>query len=117
VLEYLSSHPELTAFCRDTHASDETLIQTVLANSPFMPQVRRHLVFEQWIPPSPHPETITDAHVADFESQDAVMPKDHYGQVELLFARKVAPGRADLIERLSAMVARKDARAAEPRLW
>lgn len=107
VLDYVQSHPELSKFFEDTHASDESFIQTILANAPFKSEIRRHLVYEEWRPPSPHPEMITMRHVAYFESQDAIAPQDHYGPGEMLFARKFSD-EMGVVDRVVAMIHRKE---------
>jgi len=108
VLDYIQGHPEVVKFFAITHASDETLIHTILGNSPFQPQIRRHLVFEDWRSPAPHPEMINARHLEYFESEDKVAPRDSHGPGELLFARKFADEDLHLAGRVLAMIARKE---------
>jgi hypothetical protein len=100
--------PELAKFYQHTHASDETLIHTLLGNSPFKSKIRRHLVFEDWHSPAAHPEMINPQHLEYFESQNEVVPRDANGPGEMLFARKFSDTELHLAERVVAMIARKE---------
>jgi hypothetical protein len=108
VLDFRRDHPALALFFTNTHASDETFIHTILGNSPFQSQIRRHLVYEDWRSPAPHPEMIDAHHVEYFESQNQVAPKDIHGPGELLFARKFSDEDLPLVERVVAMIAKKE---------
>jgi len=98
----------LAKFFENTHASDESYIHTILGNSPFKSRIRRHLVFEDWRSPADHPEMINARHLEYFESQDAVAPRDGHGPGELLFARKFSDAEFPVVERVVAMIARKE---------
>jgi len=100
--------PELEKFYENTHASDETLIHTILGNSPFKSNIRRHLVFEDWHSPAHHPEMINARHLEYFESQPAVAPLDANGPGELLFARKFSDEEIHLADRVLVMIAKKE---------
>jgi len=110
--EYIIStrqrQPELERFYENTHASDETLIHTILGNSPFKSKIRRHLVFEDWHSPAHHPEMINAQHLEYFESQNKVAPRDAHGPGEMLFARKFSDENMALVERVAAMIAKKE---------
>jgi hypothetical protein len=107
IIDFNRQHPELAKFFKNTHASDEILIHTILANSPFKSQIRRHLMFEDWHSPAPHPEMINDHHVDYFVSQNKVSPQDGHGEGELLFARKFSDDSYYLVERVAAMIEKK----------
>jgi hypothetical protein len=108
LIECRQRQPELANFFANTHASDETLIHTMLGNSPFKSRIHRHLVFEDWRSPAPHPEKINAQHLEYFESQDEVAPRDSHGPGELLFARKFSDEEFHLVERVVAMIAKKE---------
>jgi hypothetical protein len=109
VVEFRQGHPEVFNFFKNTHASDETLIHTILGNSRFKSQIRRHLVYEDWHSPAAHPEMINAPHLAYFESQDKVSPQDVHGAGELLFARKFSDDDWSLVERTVRMIENKEA--------
>ncbi len=100
--------PELADFFENTHASDETLIHTILGNSPFKSKIRRHLVYEDWRLPAAHPEMINARHLEYFESQNEVSPRDANGPGELLFARKFSDEGLHLAERIVVMINKKE---------
>lgn len=108
LLDYLQRHPTVPRFFANTHAPDECLFHTILANSPFQSQIRRHLVFEDWRSPAAHPEMINTEHLEYFESQNKVAPRDGHGPGELLFARKFSDEEIQLADRVVAMIARKE---------
>ena len=108
ILNFRASRPEVARFFATTHASDEMFIHTILGNSPFKENLRRHLVFEDWRSPAPHPEMINAQHLDYFESADKVAPRDAHGAGELLFARKFADEEISIADRVVAMIARKE---------
>ena len=108
VLDFIESHTGPVEFFKNTHASDETLIHTILGNSAFKSKLHRHLVFEDWRSPAAHPEMINAQHLDYFESADKVSPRDAHGAGELLFARKFADEEMPVADRVIAMIARKE---------
>lgn len=110
VVDFANRHPQLVKFFQNVHAPEETFIHTILGNSPFQSRVRRNLNYEEWLPTGAqtHPEMISAKHVEWFESQDAVSVQDLHGPGELLFARKFSDGSLPLVERIIAMIARKE---------
>jgi hypothetical protein len=108
LIEFLERHPAVVKFFANTHASDETLIHTILGNSPFQTRIRRHLVFEDWHSPAAHPEMINARHLEYFESQNEVAPRDLHGPGELLFARKFSDDDFQLVERVAALIDQKE---------
>ena len=114
IIDYLQKHPGLPKFFANTHASDETLIHTILGNSSFKDRVRRHLVFEDWLSPAAHPEMINARHLEYFESQNKVAPQDLHGPGELLFARKFSDEDFQMVEKVAAMIHKKENLATPP---
>lgn len=108
LIAFRQSRPAVVKFFENTHASDETLIHTILGNSPFKSQIRRHLVFEDWHSPAAHPEMINARHLDYFESQNEIAPKDANGPGEMLFARKFCDEEIHLADRALAMIAMKE---------
>jgi hypothetical protein len=108
IIEFTQRHQELAKFFENTHASDETFIHTILGNSPFKSQIRRHLVYEDWHSPAAHPEMINAKHLEFFESQNEVFPQDLHGPGELLFARKFSDDDLHLVERIAEMIDKKE---------
>jgi hypothetical protein len=110
IVEFAQNHQEFVQFFENTFASDEMLIHTILGNSPFRSQIRRHLVYEDWPVDGPrsHPKMIDAKHIDLFESQDEVPPPDIHGPGEMLFARKFSDHDLYLVERVEEMIRKKD---------
>jgi hypothetical protein len=110
VLDFRQKHFKVAEFFKNTFASDEMLIHTILGNSPFRTRIRRHLVYEDWPVEGPrsHPKMITAKHVDLFESQDEVAAPDLHGPGEMLFARKFSDDDLHLVERVEQMIRKKD---------
>jgi hypothetical protein len=51
---------------------------------------------------------LTSEHLAFFEGQQKIRVEDQFGAGEVLFARKFSDESLDLIDRLDAMIVRKD---------
>lgn len=111
--EYISafaqSHPQVEKYFCNTLSSDEMFFHTILGNSPFRPRVGRSLVYADWSIPGAHPALLADQQVSFFERQDKVWIQDEWGPGEMLFARKFCDERVDLLERIDAMICRKEA--------
>ena len=119
VLSFMESNPHIERFFRDTFAPEESFIHTVLGNSPLRDRVRGNFLFEDWTPPEGNPrlairgqlpQNLTSQHVAFFEAQEKITLDDCYGCREALFARKFSDDRLDLVDRLDAMIMRKEER-------
>jgi hypothetical protein len=110
VMEFTQRHPQLAKFFENTHASDEGFIHTILGNSPFKSQIRRHLVYEDWSGQGgrAHPEMLSAKHLEFFESQEEVFAQDLHGPGEMLFARKFSDDDLQLVERTVAMINKKE---------
>jgi Core-2/I-Branching enzyme len=110
VMDFRQQHLQVTEFFKNTFASDEMLIHTILGNSPFRSRIRRHLVYEDWPVEGPrsHPKMLTANHIDLFESQDEVAAPDVHGPGEMLFARKFSDDDLHLAERVEQMIRKKD---------
>ena len=110
IMDFKQKHFEVAEFFKNTFASDEMLIHTILGNSPFKSRTRRHLVYEDWPVEGPrrHPNMMTAKHIDLFESQDEVAATDLHGPGEMLFARKFSDDDLHLVERVEQMIRKKD---------
>jgi hypothetical protein len=108
-LNYLAGHPEVENYFRNTFAPDEALIHTILGNSKFRARMRRNPVYSVW-PGSRngHPAMISESDVALFESMDKVCRDDMHGPGEFHFARKLNDSLLRLVDRIDAMIERKE---------
>jgi hypothetical protein len=108
--EFTQRDQALAKFCRNIHAPEETFIHTIIGNSPFGARRRRNLNYEEWLPrgPQAHPEMIGEKHLELFASQNEVTIKDHHGPGELLFARKFSDADLPLVDKLAAIIAKKE---------
>jgi hypothetical protein len=119
VLRFTESNPHVERFFRDTFAPEESFIHTVLGNSPLRDRVRGNCLFEDWTWPGGDPrqavrgrlpQNLTSRHVAFFEAQEKIRLDDCYGRREAFFARKFSDDKLDLVDRLDAMIMRKEER-------
>lgn len=111
ILGFTQSDQKLAKFLRNTHAPEECFIHTILGNSPFKSKIRRNLVYEDWPADGARhrPNTLNAQHVQYFESQEEVSAKDlHDGAGEMLFARKFSDDDLNLVERVAAMIDKKE---------
>ena len=115
IIEFMECHPELGRYFRNTFTSDEMLFHTILGNSPFRPQVKRSLFYRDWpLTARDHPAMLHDAHIRLFEAQEEVWVEDQFGAGEALFARKFSDDSLDLLDRIDAMIKRKEKRVQSP---
>ena len=108
IVDFMDRDQCLGKFLRNTHVPDECIFHTILGNSPFQARVRRNLFFEEWRSPAAHPEMINAQHLDYFEAQGKVLANDLHGPGELLFARKFSDETYPLVERLEAIVRKKE---------
>jgi hypothetical protein len=111
IIEFAAQDQKLGKFLKNTRASDESFIHTILGNSPFKSRVRRNLVYEDWPLDGPRhsPNKLSAQHVEYFESQEEISAKDlHDGAGEMLFARKFSDDDLNLVDRVAAMIAKKE---------
>jgi hypothetical protein len=108
ILDFTEGNPKVADYFRNTFASDEAYFHTVLGNSRFQSRIRRNLMYDDWTARGASPETISDQHIARFESQPEVTLDDVYGIGEALFARKFSDGQLALLQRVDEMIVRKE---------
>jgi hypothetical protein len=106
LLQFMVENPTVTEYFRKTFAPDEAFIHTILGNSPFRARMRRNLVYSVWPgPKNGHPAMIGEQDVEFFESRDAVCRDDLQ---EFVFARKLDDARLHLVDRIDAIIQRKE---------
>jgi hypothetical protein len=108
ILDFVESNPQVVKFFENSFVPDEALFQTILANSAFKSRITRNLLYEDWSAAGPHPAKISDKHLDFFEAQEKVLIHDAYGRGEALFARKFSEQRLDLIDRIDAIIQKKE---------
>ena len=111
IVEFARCNPHVERFFRNTFTSDETFFHTILGNSPFRPRAQRSLLYTDWPTHGDHPAMLNDAHVRFFEEQEKVWVEDQFGSGEALFARKFSDDNLDLLDRIDAMIKRKEEHA------
>jgi hypothetical protein len=89
VLKFAAANPRFMKFFENTSSPDEMVFQTILANSPFRPNMRSNLTFADWSKGGPNPATISERHVELFRANPVSRAEGVYGEGELLFCRKV----------------------------
>jgi hypothetical protein len=108
ILDFTEDNPKVAAYFRNTFASDEAYIHTILGNSKFQSRIRRNLMYDDWTARGASPETISDQHIARFGSQPEVTLDDVYGIGEALFARKFSDDQLALLQTVDEMILRKE---------
>ena len=109
ISNFVRQRPDIVSFFSNSEVPDETFIHTVLGNSPFAQQARRNLLYRDWSAGGPHPAMISERHVEQFEKSDKIIFTDAFGSGEVLFARKFDDDSLHLVDRLDAMISKKDA--------
>lgn len=108
ILTFIPSHPRIVAFFQNSPQPEEFFFHTILGNSHFKTRVRRNVVFEDWSAGGSRPPLINESQIAAFETTPAVCVNDIWGSGEVLFARKFDDEHLQLVDRVEAMVRRKD---------
>ncbi len=108
LLDFIDANQQLQRFFENVFAADEAFLQTILGNSAFKSRIRRNFVYLDW-PTGPHPAMINEEHIRLFEAEQKICVQDVYGEGEVLFARKFSDDRLDLVDRIDAMIRRKEA--------
>ena len=101
-------NPEFVKFFRHTVVPHESFFHTILGNSDFAPKIQRHLHYEDWSHGGPSPSVLSSEHINQLELQGEVFVDDMWGKCELLFARKFSDENISLIDRVDAMIERKE---------
>lgn len=89
VQKFVADNPRIMKFYENTHVPDEMVFQTILANSPFRPNMRRSLTYSDWSGGGANPSEIGERHIAMFRANPRLKIDGIYGAGELLFCRKV----------------------------
>jgi Core-2/I-Branching enzyme len=89
IRRFVADNRRVMKFYENTHIPDEMVFQTILANSPFRPNMRRSITYSDWKEGGANPSDISERHVALFCANPAMKVKGIYGSGELLFCRKV----------------------------
>lgn len=108
IREFTRTQSKVVRFFYNVQVPDETFIQTVLGNSHFAKRVRRNLLFRDWSGGGSHPSLINDGHLAGFEAAKEIVLSDAFGSGEVLFARKFSDQTLPLIDRIEAMIVKKE---------
>jgi len=108
ITRFISENRTIVRFFENVPQPEETFLQTILGNSAFKARVRRNLVFEDWSAGGSRPAMISDGHVVHFEEQQQVRLDDVWGSGEVLFARKFSDDNLGIVDRVDAMINRKD---------
>jgi hypothetical protein len=111
ILQFVGANPQVRRYFEKTFACDEMFIHTIIGNSPFKENVRRHLMFEDWpgeTAGSGHPALITSDHVANFQKVGRVEMKDVFGQGEVLFSRKFNEDNLQVVQEIDNMIQKRE---------
>uniref|UniRef100_A0A831ZZY7 Peptide O-xylosyltransferase n=1 Tax=Desulfacinum infernum TaxID=35837 RepID=A0A831ZZY7_9BACT len=109
LLDFVDRRPDFLRFYRNTYCPDEMMLQTILGNSPFAPNIRRNLTYADWSARGRSPEWINRKHLDLFKTTVRFPPDDPYGPGDMLFARKFSEDADDLVEELNRIIAEREA--------
>jgi hypothetical protein len=105
IVNFLDREKRVVNFYKNTVVPDETLIQTIIGNSPYRAKIQRCLTYADWSPDGPHPALITKKHLAYFRSMRQITVSDDlFGSGELLFARKFSDESAEIVRELDQII-------------
>jgi hypothetical protein len=109
IIAFVQSNEGLSRFFRNTCCPDEMFFHTILGNSPFRSRVRRNFTYLH-MPAGQRPSFLNSAHVQRIELLDRPWIDDEWGSGEALFARKFSDDNLKLLDRIDAMILRREER-------
>ncbi|WP_406869387.1 beta-1,6-N-acetylglucosaminyltransferase [Paraburkholderia fungorum] len=110
VLEFLRANPKFYEFCMYVDCPDELVFQTILWNSPFMPNMSHSLTYTHWLKGKGGPEILDAVHLAALGSPivlDSMRNNCPGEKREVLFARKFSANNESLLDDVDRLVERK----------
>lgn len=87
VIHQYETRPGLMDYAQGVFGPEEIIPHTLLKNSPFAPNIRHHLTYEDWSRRGPSPKWLGEADVRKIRAGDFRW-KDRFGAGHALFARK-----------------------------
>jgi hypothetical protein len=99
ILTFSEKETNIVNFFKNTICPDESFFHTILGNSVYKTNIIRNLTFTDWSAGGSSPENMTDKHLDLFKASHFV-PKDAYGNGEILFARKFTDDSVELISKI-----------------
>jgi len=111
ITAFVDRKPAVIRFFENTRSPDEALFQTILANSPYAPRMRRGPTFSDWSAGGSHPGLITERHIARFAKPGPMISDGVYGRGEMLFARKFPDDGGRMAGLVDEMIERREAGA------
>lgn len=106
ILDFPTAHQTAMKYFEKTRLPEEMFFQTVLANSPFAPQMRRKLTYADWSLGGSHPADITPRHLRTLEKNWEKM--GIFGNPSACFTRKIPNDGGAVVDLIDNMVARLD---------
>jgi hypothetical protein len=106
IRKFAAENPRIMKFYENTHIPDEMVFQTILANSPFRPSMRRSVTYSDWSGGGANPAEIGERHIAMFRANPRMKIDGIYGSGELLFCRKVTD--TAIADQLAAMIRQRN---------
>jgi hypothetical protein len=99
ILTFTKKETNIVNFFKNTICPDESFFHTILGNSDYKRNLIRNLTFTDWSAGGSSPENMTDKHFDLFKASH-IVPKDAYGNGEILFARKFTDDSVELISKI-----------------
>lgn len=88
IQDFVKREQALVRFFENSWIASEMFFQTILANSPFAPKMRRSLTYTDWSAGGCHPAEISEQHVKMFAQRCPLIEDGIYEKGEKCFARK-----------------------------
>jgi hypothetical protein len=107
IIEFVQLNESVPRFFQNTCCPDEMFFHTILGNSPFQSCVRRNFTYLHW-PARQRPIFLDSADLQQIELCDRPWLDDEWGSGEALFARKFSDDNLKLLDRIDAMIIRKN---------
>ena len=108
IVNFVKNEKPIVSYFKNTSHPFEMFFQTILANSPFMKNVKRNLTYTDWKEGGAHPAMINKDHIDLFANNEIIDPRVSYGPGEFLFARKFSDKIAHVVDELDRLINERD---------
>jgi len=98
ILRFIHEKPQVVHFFKNTVCPDEAFFQTILGNSDHKLRIVGNLTYTDWSAGGQSPANISEKHLVFFKSTS------HFGEREMLFARKFTDDSENLVSMLEDQV-------------
>jgi len=108
ILDFVEKRKRVVKFFKNMLCSDESLVHTILGNSPFRSKIVRSLTYVDWSEGGNNPAYISEKHLDFFRMHSSFIPDEVFGGGTMLFARKFSDDSVELVAKLDAQIREKN---------